>query len=111
MAWQPDVVSKSSPADLAIAFRSLDRRRREAIGDSDPTDVADLAAALDEHIATVASRLGTEASASAVGNELERRHSDEWDESLLDDVRQHATDAGVVVRRIAERVEASNPDR
>jgi hypothetical protein len=99
-------VSKTTPADLAVTFRSLARRRREAIGETDPGRVVDLVAELDRHVAEAASAVGAAPNAEAVAAAISARHADDWDESTLDTVRASALDAGAVLRRIAARVEA-----
>jgi hypothetical protein len=81
-------MSKSTPADLAVAFRSMDRRRREAIDAADGAAVTDLLAAHDREIAAAAT--------------IERTPSDDWDEAILDLLRQHASDAGIALRRVVE---------
>ncbi len=96
-------MSESSPADLAIAFRSFDRRRREAIGDVDPSLVSDLASMLDEHLAAAAGLLGTPADPASIATELQDRNADEWEEHTLDELRSHALAAGAVLRQIESR--------
>jgi hypothetical protein len=108
--WHAGPMSESSPADLAIAFRSFDRRRSEAIGDADPSTVADLTAEVDEHIRAAASVLGAAPNADAVSSELERRRPETWDDDTLAAVRAHATQAGSAIRAIGERVESSSGD-
>ncbi len=96
-------MTSSSPDDLAVAFRSFARRRREALGDADPSSVSDLSASLDQHVAGAAAALGTTADPAAVAAELDRRPPDQWDDSVLDEVRRHALEAGGVLREIEAR--------
>lgn len=94
---------ESSPADLAVAFRSFERRRREALGDADPSLVSDLSSTLQEHIAATAALLGTSPDATSVATELQTRTADAWEESTLDELRSHAVAAGAVLRQIESR--------
>lgn len=96
-------MSKSTPADLAVAFRSLARRRREAIDAAEGAAVADLLGELDHHVSAAAVLVGAPApDAGAVADVLTARPADDWDDSTLDALRHHATLAGSVLRRVAE---------
>jgi hypothetical protein len=100
-------MSGSTPQDLATTFRSLARRRREAIGDVDPAVVAGLSDELQRHVDAAAAILGTGADADAVAAAIEGRPADAWDGATLDDLRRHALDAGAVLRRIQVAAEAA----
>ena len=95
----------SSPADLAIAFRSLARRLREATGDAPKSQVTGLVTELRSHVDAAAAVLGTPATADAVADAILARRVDDWDEPTLDELRQPALDAGAVLRRIAAATE------
>ena len=95
-------MSKSTPADLAVAFRSLVRRRAEAVDAAKDAPVADLLAQLDERIAAAAAIIGSAPNAVAVAGAVESRSLDDWDTATLDELRRLATDAGSLLRRIAE---------
>ena len=95
-------MSKSTPADLAVAFRSLERRRREAVEASGGAAVAGSLGQLDQHIAAAATLVGAAASAGAIADALAAKPADEWDEATLDAVREHATGAGTAIRQIAD---------
>ena len=103
-------MSSSSPEDLAIAFRSFDRRFREALGDNKAGAVSDLADTLREHVGAAAAALGTSADAASVAGELDRRPADQWDDATLDEVRRHALEAGGVLRKVDERFADSGDD-
>jgi len=103
-------MSKSTPADIAVAFRSMDRRRREALDAADGAAVTDLLADHDREIAAAATLLGSAPDASAVAAAIERRPSDDWDEALLDQLRQHASDAGTALRRVVEAAPPADDD-
>jgi hypothetical protein len=95
-------MSKSTPYDLAVAFRSLDRRRAEAVEAAEGASVGHLLAELDGHIAAAAAVLGSAPNAAAVADAIQSRAIDEWDAGMLDELRRLATAAGTAVRRVAE---------
>ena len=101
-------MSKSTPADLAIAFRSMDRRRREALDAADGAAVSGPLADFERHIAAAAALLGGPTSADALAAAIESKPGDEWDESVLDQIRQHATEAGTALRRIVDAAPAAD---
>jgi hypothetical protein len=103
-------VSGSSPADLAVAFRSLDRRLRESIGDGSEAAVAGLVGELRGHVEAAASLLGTTADAGAVAQAITARRPDDWDQLTLNELRRHALDAGSFLRRIAAATERDSED-
>ena len=103
-------MSGSTPQDLATTFRSLARRRREALGDVDLAVVAGLSDELQRHVDAAAGILGTSADADAVAAAIDARPADAWDEATLDDLRRHALDAGGVLRRIQTAAEAARDD-
>jgi hypothetical protein len=107
---EADSVSGSSPADLAVAFRSLSRRLREAIGDGSESTVVGLASELRDHIDAAARVLGTSADADAVADAILVRRPDDWDQPTLDELRRHALEAGAVLRRIAAATETDAED-
>jgi hypothetical protein len=103
-------VSGSSPGDLAVAFRSLDRRLRESIGDGSDSAVGGLVGELRSHVDAAASLLGTTAEPNAVAEAITARRPDDWDQSTLDELRRHALEAGAVLRRIAAATESDQED-
>jgi hypothetical protein len=108
--WEAAQVSGSSPADLAVAFRSLNRRLRESIGDGSEAAVAGLTGELRSHVTAAASLLGTTPDAAAVADAITARRPDDWDQPTLDELRRHALDAGAVLRRIAAATESDVSD-
>ena len=90
-------MSRSSPADLAITFRTVPRRLREAYGDDQPASGSDLASQL----GTAAQLLGTRADAEAIAAAIESRKPDEWDSTTLEQLRSVALDVGAALRAIA----------
>ena len=103
-------MSKSTPADLAVAFRSLDRRRREAIDAADGTPASGPLADLDREIAAAATLLGVASTAATVAAAIDATPTDDWDESVLDQLRQHATDAGTALRRVIDAAPPADDD-
>ena len=100
-------MSGSSPADLAVAFRSFARRLDEAL---EPVGgnrrvAADLIGELDAVIAAAASVMRSGQSASAVADALDARPADAWDGDDLDRVRALALDSGRLLRAIARAAE------
>jgi hypothetical protein len=100
-------MSASTPSDLAVTFRSLARRRREAIGDAPQSALGGLLAELQTHVDAAAAALGTSGDADAVAAAIEARHSEDWDDATLTALRAHALEAGAVLRRIAAAAEAA----
>jgi hypothetical protein len=94
-------MSATTPADLAVAFRSLARRQREAVGDANPATLGGLIGELHGHVASAAAAMRTEPDAEAVAKAIESRHTDAWDDATLAILRTEALEAGAVLRRIA----------
>ena len=63
-------MTASTPADLAVTFRSLARRSREAIGDADPAALGDVLADLQRHIDRAAGVVGSAPDADAVARAI-----------------------------------------
>jgi hypothetical protein len=103
-------VSRSSPADLAVAFRSYGRRLRESIGDAPESSVIGLVGELRGHIDAAAAVLGTSSDANAVADAILARRSEDWDDASLSALRQHADAAGEVLRRIAATTGSDEDD-
>ena len=99
-------MTASTPSDLAVTFRSLARRQREALGDADPGAFGALVAELDAHVAAAAAALGTSGGADAVAAAIEGRQADEWDDATLATLRAEALAAGGTLRRLAEAASA-----
>jgi hypothetical protein len=93
-----------------VAFRSLNRRLRESIGDGSEAAVAGLAGELRSHVEAAASLLGTTPDADAVAGAITARRPDDWDQPTLDELRRHALEAGAVLRRIAAATESDGED-
>ncbi len=99
----------SSPADLAVTFRSVDRRLREALEGEPPNDdAAGPVAELHHLVTTVAQDVGAAGGSSlqehgdAIAAAIERVPADHWDPAQLERLRSAALDAGRLLRTIAE---------
>ena len=90
-------MSSSSPADLAVTFRSIPRRLREAYGDDQPAAGSDLASQL----AAAGRLLGTSPDPVAIATAIEARRPKEWDDATLEGLRQVGLEVGAELRRIA----------
>jgi hypothetical protein len=99
-------MSNSSPADLAVTFRSIPRRLREAYGDDTPRPGSDLATQL----AAAARLLGTTADPAAIAGAIDAVKADQWDQGTLDGLRQVGLDVGAELRRIAAEHDAKDSD-
>ena len=94
-------MSSASPADLAITFRSVPRRLREAQGDA-PHEVtaapsSELRGLLDEAARLMSSSAEPDSIADAITN----AHADDWDDAELARLREIALDLGRLLRHIA----------
>ena len=96
-------MSKSTPADLSVAFRSLARREREAVDAAEGAPVGDLLGGLRQAVAQAATLLGAAPDAGAVADAIDARPTHDWDVATLDALREHATAAGTILREIAAR--------
>ncbi len=100
-------MSDSSPADLAVAFRSMPRRLREALepleGNTGP--VRELLGQFMSLIDDTARLLDCPASMTEIADHIESVPADEWTGNDLDDLRASALDAGRLLRSIATTAE------
>jgi len=103
-------MSGSSPADLAVAFRSFGRRLDQALAEAkDDPDRAAAARALVpqlEQVLAEASRASgieagdVSATGAAIADHIESIHADQWDDATLNRLRDQATRAGKALRDI-----------
>ncbi len=105
-------MSPSSPRDLAVAFRSLNRRLREALGGrADAATAGDAGPVAELHAiaASAATELGLPdqgdlaATGDAVAAAIERIPADGWDLPRLERLRALALQAGGLLRELANR--------
>ena len=100
-------MSISGPSDLAIAFRSLNRRVAEAMEplDDERHVVAAELDQLDAIIREAGAVVGSSGVSEAVADALENRPADSWKVGQIEQVQQLALRAGQVIRSIAEQAE------
>ena len=93
-------IRDSLPDDLAISFRSLPRRLREAsIGDVDPADAAHASKLVDETVAAAALIVGCSPTIESLAMAIEQRPLNEWTDAQL------ATAAGTAIRVLHDRAD------
>jgi hypothetical protein len=102
----------STPADLAVTFRSLGRRLREALEGGDTEAAAVPLAELRAVVGSAASELGIHdidphqddlgVLGDAIATEIDRRSIDDWDDPQLDRLRGLGLEAGRLLRSIAD---------
>ena len=90
-------MSPSSPADLAVTFRSIPRRLREAYGDEQPAAGSDLATQLE----AAGRLLDSPPDPGLIASAIDARKPDDWDAATLHELRALALDVGSELRRIA----------
>lgn len=101
-------MTSSSPSDLAVAFRSIPRRLREARGESPAEVTAGITAELDEQIAIAARLMHSAADPEAIANAIESVPADAWDGETLSTLRTTALDLGRLLRAIAAVADGHN---
>lgn len=98
----------SSPSDLAVAFRSVPRRLREARGDA-PSDVTEgITGELDEQIAIAARLMHSRADPEAIADAIEKVPADAWEGEALNVLRTAALDMGRLLRALAAVAESED---
>jgi hypothetical protein len=101
-------MTQSSPADLAVTFRSIARRLRQALGDVPESAVAAQTAEIHGHIHAAASLLHTSPDAEAVAAAISDRPADDWEISDLDALRANALEIGGLLRAIEAKAGADD---
>ena len=101
-------MSSSSPGDLAVTFRSVPRRLREALGDSPPASTTGVTAELTEQLGIAARLVHSAAEPNAIADAIEAVPADEWNESDLTSLRGTALDVGRLLRAIAAAAESDD---
>lgn len=101
--WNTLQMSTSSPADLAVAFRSLHRRLRDAATeDVSPQAVAAAEAAVAAAVSRAADLLGCTADAESVGAALTARHASDWTDADLAAIQAAADRAARAIRELTD---------
>lgn len=102
-------MSDSSPADLAVAFRSFARRLRDSLDGADPEHQAAARALvpnLDAAVGRAASALGVGdggdvgATGNAIAHKISSTAPGQWDDAVLASLRAAALEAGTALRSI-----------
>ena len=99
-------MSSSSPADLAVTFRSVPRRLHEAQGDAPHEVIAGPSSELQGLLGEAARLVGTDEDAITIADGIADVPADAWDESVLKRLREIALDIGRLLRHIAALSEA-----
>jgi hypothetical protein len=100
-------MSETSPGDLAVAFRSVSRRLREALAPvhGDRSVAESEIEALDTLLTEVARSLRVEPSVQAIATACENRPADMWVDAELSALRSQAARAAALLREISRRAE------
>ena len=102
-------MSDSTPADLAVAFRSFGRRLGDAEGNADDArQVAAIRQArrhLDAGLQQAAKLLGVAASADLIARKIDQTPVDRWSSELLDQLRSIVSDVSGQVRDAERAIE------
>lgn len=98
-------MSASSPDDLAITYRSVARRLREAQGDAAAEVTASPTAELHGLLEESARLLGSATDPASIADAIVAVPADQWDEITLDRLRTVALDIGRLLRHIAALAE------
>ena len=99
-------MSNASPDDLAVTFRSIPRRLREAHGSASQETTASATTELNGLLHEAATMMGTTADPAAIADAIADRHPTEWDDATLVRLGQLALDMGRLLRHIAALAEA-----
>lgn len=103
-------MSSSSPSDLAVTFRSVERRLREATGDAPASTTAGIESELTEQIAIAAKIMHAASDPGSIADAIEAVPADAWDEATLNSLRTSALDIGRLLRAIAAVAEDAGAD-
>jgi hypothetical protein len=101
-------MSESSPADLAVTFRSIARRLNEALVPvgGNTAAVGALPGELEAVIDAAAKVVGTDASTNDIAEAIAGRRADQWTQHDLHELRAQALEAGRLLRAIAAAAES-----
>lgn len=92
----------SSPADLAVAFRSLPRRLETSGEDAPATARSAAMSAVEAAISAAAGLVGSSASADAVAAAIIERRPEDWSDSDLTLLQSNADSAARAIRTLAD---------
>lgn len=94
-------MSDASPQDLAISFRSIARRRREAQPDTPSEHADEIGRRIDAQVATAAGLLHAGPDATQVADAIGAVHAKDWNDETLASLRSIATEIGTMLRDLA----------
>ncbi len=100
-------MSSASPDDLAVTFRSIPRRLREAQHGAAAATTASPTAEVHGLLHDAARLMGTSTEPEAIADAVAHRHASEWDDATLAQLRSIALDLGRLLRHIAALAEAA----
>ena len=99
-------MSSASPDDLAITFRSIPRRLREAQGDAAAEVTASPTAEIRGLLHDAGAIMGTTSEPDAIADAISHQQANDWDDATLAKLRSIALDLGRLLRHIAALAEA-----
>ena len=102
--WNTGGMNTSSPADLAIAFRSFTRRLEQA-GDDDtsPAAIAVADAAVHEAVVAAATQLGSAATFEGIAAAIDHRHLADWTDRQLTELQAEADAVAKAIRELDQQ--------
>ena len=100
-------MSSTSPSDLAITFRSIPRRLREAQADTPAAATQPHTSAIENHLAAAGALMRTTADPVVIADAIDAVAADDWSDDTLNSLRSIALDLGRALRAVAD----ANPKR
>ena len=94
-------MSSAAPTDLAIAFRSMQRRLREAQGETPPELTAGAHGEVTVLLAEAGALLHSSPEPAAIADAIDAVPANQWDAVVLDRLGSIALELGRWVRQIA----------
>jgi hypothetical protein len=105
-SWNTGAVSSSTPADLAVAFRSLARRLRNAQNDQTPPQALSAAERdIAQALTGAATVVNSAATADAVATAIEGRRSSDWSSAELSALQGYADAGARAIRQVENLTE------
>jgi hypothetical protein len=98
-------MSAASPDDLAIAFRSVSRRLKEAQADAPSQVTASPTAELHGLVEEAGRLMGTSTDPAAIADAIIALPADQWNDQTVSRLRAIALDVGRLLRHIATLAE------
>src|SRR6188472_3999345 len=101
-AARMSAMSKTSPDDLVVAFRSFVRRENEALEAADGAAIGGYVGEVQQHLAQAGALVGAPPDPAAIADAIAATPADAFDVPTLDGLREHAIRIGSLLRRIGE---------